>query len=339
MTIKKVKEGWKVDFRVGGANGKRYRKTCKSKAEAERYQKFVEAQHTTTGKPWEPKPSDPRRLSELAQLWKDHAGLKLKDFDARSRKLDNIIDSLGNPVASQLKPETFNAYLSSKLKNGRSKATVNKDIVMLGAVYNNLKKLGIIDYENPVGIIKKMKLDHRELTFLSLSEISKLLKILDDMGEHDTRLISEICLNTGARWGEAENLNKKMIRENKLTFTSTKNGKNRSIPVSESFFTCIKKYSTNSKSNYTFNPEPPRSRMDVFADAIKLAKIELPAGQNTHVLRHTFASHFIINGGNILSLMRILDHSDISITMRYAHLAKDHFIDAIKFNPLKESGQ
>lgn len=78
--------------------------------------------------------------------------------------------------------------------------------------------------------------------------------------------------------------------------------------------------------------------MDVFAEAIAIAKIELPVGQNTHVLRHTFASHFVINGGNILSLMKILDHSDISITMKYAHLAKDHFIDAITYGPQTAGG-
>ncbi|WP_067096816.1 phage integrase [Marinomonas atlantica] len=338
MAIKQTKDGWKVDFRAGGANGKRYRKTCKTKAEAERYQKYVEAQLITTGKPWQSKPKDPRRLSELAQLWKDHIGLQLKDFEARARKLDHIVDGVGDPVASQLSPEIFNGYLSAKLKRGRSKATVNKDIVMLGAVYNGLFKLGIIDYENPVKVVKKLKLDHRELSFLSHIEIVRLLKVLDDMGEGDTRLISEICINTGARWGEAEHISKKMVRHGKLTFTNTKNGKNRSIPVSETLFNKIKAHAAKVKGDFVFDQEPRKLRMDVFAEAIAIAKIELPVGQNTHVLRHTFASHFVINGGNILSLMKILDHSDISITMKYAHLAKDHFIDAITYGPQTAGG-
>jgi len=53
-----------------------------------------------------------------------------------------------------------------------------------------------------------------------------------------------------------------------------------------------------------------------------------------HVLRHSFASYFIVNGGNILTLQKILGHSDIKMTMRYAHLAPDHLLDAVKFNPL-----
>lgn len=42
-----------------------------------------------------------------------------------------------------------------------------------------------------------------------------------------------------------------------------------------------------------------------------------------HLLRHTFASHFVMNGGNILALQKILGHSDVKMTMIYAHLAPD----------------
>ena len=46
-----------------------------------------------------------------------------------------------------------------------------------------------------------------------------------------------------------------------------------------------------------------------------------------HALRHTFASHFIMAGGNILTLQKILGHSDVKITLMYAHLAPDYIAD------------
>ncbi len=61
--------------------------------------------------------------------------------------------------------------------------------------------------------------------------------------------------------------------------------------------------------------------------------IKLPKGQVAHALRHTFASHFIQNGGNIVTLQRILGHSSLAMTMRYARLAPDHLVDAINFGP------
>lgn len=51
---------------------------------------------------------------------------------------------------------------------------------------------------------------------------------------------------------------------------------------------------------------------NIFAQAIQKTGIDLPGGQWTHVLRHTFAGHCMINGGNIL----VLHHQAITMTMR-----------------------
>lgn len=75
-----------------------------------------------------------------------------------------------------------------------------------------------------------------------------------------------------------------------------------------------------------------------FRKAMQRAGIETPAGQLTHLLRHTFASHFMMNGGNILVLQRILGHTDIKVTMRHAHFSSEHLEDAAKFNPLDYVG-
>lgn len=42
----------------------------------------------------------------------------------------------------------------------------------------------------------------------------------------------------------------------------------------------------------------------------------------------------MMNGGNILVLQRVLGHTDIKMTIRYAHFAPDHLEDAVKLNPL-----
>lgn len=48
-----------------------------------------------------------------------------------------------------------------------------------------------------------------------------------------------------------------------------------------------------------------------------------------HALRHTFASHFIMSGGNILTLQKLLGHADIKMTLLYAHLAPDFLGDEL----------
>lgn len=76
------------------------------------------------------------------------------------------------------------------------------------------------------------------------------------------------------------------------------------------------------------------SAYSAFGKAIDRAGIILPDGQLSHVLRHSFASHFMQSGGNILTLQKILDHSNLLMTMRYAHMAPDHLEDTLRLNPL-----
>ncbi|WP_348637063.1 tyrosine-type recombinase/integrase [Methylomonas sp. UP202] len=63
----------------------------------------------------------------------------------------------------------------------------------------------------------------------------------------------------------------------------------------------------------------------------------IPTRTGHPYMRHSFASHFVMNGGNVLSLQKILGHADISMTMRYAHLAPDHLKDAVLLNPMSNS--
>lgn len=76
-----------------------------------------------------------------------------------------------------------------------------------------------------------------------------------------------------------------------------------------------------------------------FRNVLKRDEIELPLGQLTHILRHTFARHLMMNGGNILVLQRILGHTDIKMTMRYSHFSPDHLEDALRLNPLAEKNE
>lgn len=72
-----------------------------------------------------------------------------------------------------------------------------------------------------------------------------------------------------------------------------------------------------------------------FRQILKDVKPDLPSGQATHALRHSFATHFMINGGSIITLQRILGHSRIEQTMTYAHFAPEYLQDAVSLNPLR----
>jgi hypothetical protein len=64
-----------------------------------------------------------------------------------------------------------------------------------------------------------------------------------------------------------------------------------------------------------------RRARTAFETAVAKAKIE---DFTLHSCRHHFASWFMMNGGSLLSLNRILGHATLAMTTRYAHLSPDH---------------
>jgi site-specific recombinase XerD len=326
MSIKREGEKWRVDVYANGRAGKRICKKFDTKLEAACYEKYLLA-NISQLKDWNPSKPDSRKLSELILVWFKLSGIHLKDGERRKAKLIHLANALGDPTAKSLKANHFVAYRSERIAAGISPKTTNNELGYLNSLYNGLKSIGEIDYSNPLNGVKMIKLDERELSWLTSEQIKTLLETMDtfSLNPH-VKIITNISLATGARWGEAEGLTLKKLHDGKLTFTHTKSGKNRSIPVSEELFEEIR---THLKNYGCFS-----SSINAFGRALKAAKILLPKGQSAHVLRHSFASHFVMNGGDILSLQKILGHSTIVMTMRYAHLSKDHLLDACKKNPI-----
>ncbi len=191
-------------------------------------------------------------------------------------------------------------------------------------MFNELKRLKKWKGENPLDYVKVFKKKENELYFLRTEEIKRLLSACEELADNDLLLAIKLCLSTGARWGEIKNLTASNIIPYKVTFTKTKNGKNRTVPITKELYEQIQL-----KDGKLF-----KITDYAFKQAVEKAKINLPKNQLTHVLRHTFASHFMMNGGNILVLKNILGHSTVEMTMIYAHFAPSYLETATTLNPL-----
>lgn len=312
--IRKNKNG---TFQVDISNGrtKRHRKSFKTRAEAQRYERHF-LNELDDGKPWTGNKKDNRTLLELIELWYKLHGQNLKDGLNRKNLLLIIDNDLSSPIAQDLTAKEFSHYRAEQLKKFKPK-TLNNWQSYVSSVYNELKRLNEINYSNPLADLRKIKLIERELSYLDDSDITKLLAELKPF--KDTYYCVLICLTCGVRWGEARALQPEHLKDGKISVIG-KNGKARYIPIKQELADKLKL--------------PLSASKNTFASCYKRAGIKKVEGQSTHILRHTFASHFIMNGGNVLSLQKILDHSTLTMTMRYAHLAPDHLQDALKFAPV-----
>jgi len=318
MTIKKQPDNtYLVDIRPSGRNGKRYRKKFPSKTEALKYEKYILAQHHD--KKWLDAPKDTRKISELIPLWYKHWGAHLKDGKTDLRRVTSVNVLLGNPRVCDINNKFLANFAAERLQTIKA-TTYNRDIAVLSSVFTQLIKAEIVYVENPFKD-KKQKEKLVELSFLTSNEIKTLLAALDG----DCLLIAKVCLSIGARWGEAQNLKASDIHNQKITFSDTKNGKPRAVPITKALFEEL----STKKQGRLF-----RDCYKQFRYRLNKCGFDLPKGQSSHVLRHSFASHFIMNNGNLLALQKILGHGDIKMTMRYAHLAPDYLIEVLEKNPL-----
>lgn len=334
MAVSKLPSGkWLCQCFPYGRDGKRIRKQFATKGEALSYERRL--MNSASGVTLN---DNAVTLSAFVDKWYEMHGKTLSSGEERKVKLLAICERLGDPLASHFDKNTFAVYRERRLngewnpkgKKKLSEATVNREQSYLHAVFSEMKRLGEWEGDNPLAGIRQFKEGEQELAFLYEDEIDRLLSACDASANPDLGIVVRICLATGARWSEAQDLRQSQILPGRLTFTQTKSKKNRTVPISAQLQGLLPK-----KRGALFSPA-----YEAFKAALKRAGIELPKGQRTHVLRHTFASHFMMRGGNILVLQQILGHSTIMMTMRYAHFAPSHLEAAVALNPFdnRESG-
>ncbi|MGR5514134.1 phage integrase [Vibrio harveyi] len=340
MTVRNLKDGskkpWLCECYPNGRDNTRVRKRFATKGEASSYELFL--MRDVDAKPWLAQKPDNRRLSKLVEIWYLHYGRTLAKGDAITQKFHHMVQAMGDPVASTLTAKMYSDFRSKRMagelifvdqrwnRGKPSISTLNYELGRFKAVFNKLIELGEWKLPNPIENVKPFKESEHEMAFLTHEQIIKLLNYAEHHKQADMIKIIKLCLSTGARWNEVAQLTGAQLSQFKVTFTKTKTKKNRTIPISEELYNEIYKPTSGPLFEECYTP---------FCYILKnKLGASIPKGQASRILRHTFASHFMMNGGNILVLRDVLGHADIKMTMRYAHFAPDHLTDAITLNPL-----
>lgn len=281
MAIRKISTGWQAD--INPTRSKRVRRNFKTKAEAVRFERIT-LERYAQGEDINPK-KDKRLLTDLINLHYDLHGQYLKSGLERKNKLLNLAKVAGNPSAYKITASWFVELRQSRAQTIKAN-TLNHDRAYLHALFSDLINLGLWHELNPISKTRPLKFNPSPVTFLSLEEIHQLLDKCKESKNRHLYLIVRICLETGARWSESEKLQDSQFKNKTISFWETKSVKPRHIPISDNLVELLKNH-----KKHSFNPFFSGS-YDAFTNALEKTSIKLPAGQRTHVLRHTFASHF-----------------------------------------------
>lgn len=248
----------------------------------------------------------------------------------------HLMPVFGHLLLTEIQPEQIEAYKSQRL--GKCKpSTVNKELSTLKAMLRTAVDWGTLKH-NPAATVKKLPESEQKIRFLSQVEINRLLDASRDKTSPDWMYaFVSTALYCGLRkselfnlhWGDV-NFEHGMITVQPRTDWHTKNYKKRIIPLHSSLKDALISLTRHPTSPYVFCNSDGSSFHDIrgsFGSILKRADI---AHLTLHEMRHTFASHLVMNGTDLPTVQTLMGHADIKTTMRYSHLAPEHLHKAVQ---------
>ena len=227
-----------------------------------------------------------------------------------------------------------NNVLRPMLEDGKSPATIRHALGLVSTIWNTAQDLGFVGGENPAARVKKPKRDNQRDRFLSHAEAAALLKVLAKSSQvtHDVAVLS---LFSGLRVGECLKLTWADIsfEDGTIFVKDTKNTRNRHAHITaEMRDVLIQRHQARTDGGRVF---PQSSYNQIYTHVgkyFRLAANELGLNKGVtdsrqkaviHTFRHTFASWLVQKGTPLYTVSKLLGHSSIKMTERYAHLAPD----------------
>jgi site-specific recombinase XerD len=170
---------------------------------------------------------------------------------------------------------------------------------------------------------------------LNASEVKALIKACDLL-KH--RLLISLCYGCGLRCAEVRNLTLADVdtERGRLHVRQGKGGKDRCLPMGTMLSRGIREYIAAEKprtflfEGHDGNALSQRGTQWAVSQAVKKSGVVKEV--SVHTLRHTYATHLLEQGINILTIKELLGHAHIETTMIYLHLARPCAV--VAFSPM-----
>ena len=268
-----------------------------------------------------------------ARFIKDHVELRLKpntQLDYKQILRRYLVPTFKTRRVSDISyKDIYELHL--KLKDKPTQA--NRCVSVLSKILNLCSKWGYRNgLENPCLQIERYK-EKKHNRFLSQNELSKLWETLDEYER--TGAVSlyavfafQLLILTGCRLGEIRTLKWEYIKGHHIEFPDSKTGYKR-LPLNDDVLSILDIIPRLENNPYVICGSVEGQPIINLQKSWR--RIRARAGLDDvriHDLRHTFASQAVMGGVSLAIVSKLLGHSQISTTMRYAHLADAELMDA-----------
>lgn len=252
---------------------------------------------------------------------KDINNITIEDYNSYTLFLKNKITDKGTNLSSATIKTTLNAtkiFLKYSFDNGY----MTKNIHTYIKPYKQVKKAIIVLSNEEINTLLSSQ---NEFTIIGLRNL----------------LVISLMLDAGLRVSEVINLNVEDINKNLgVIKVFGKGQKERLVPLTDSILKYYDKYIflTSNFSGVLFKDFSTGEKLTTSGVRQILRRIKEEIGfskLHPHYLRHTFATLFLVNGGDPVHLQLILGHTTLYMTEQYLHLANQMTLQKQKkYSPL-----
>ncbi len=244
----------------------------------------------------------------------------------------------GVPTIERLDRASIRRYLSGLVKQGYKTKSVRRKLTCIRVFGRFLVREGALE-TNPATLIASPKLETRLPHVLTRNEIKNVLELPDrdsDAGKRDLAIL-ELFYATGVRISELVHLRIRDVDLNGQTIRVLGKGrKERLLPMGNRLLSTLHEYhmlrNERLAPGLTAPDSPffvddrgqPYSRQRVSWIVVKyLRQITSIDNAHAHALRHTFATHLLDQGADLMSVKELLGHARLSTTQIYTHVSTE----------------
>lgn len=259
---------------------------------------------------------------------------KHSSVDSKRQILEtHILPALGDRMLAEIDYAAIEDFKLALLRKLKAK-TVNNVLTVLRALLATAKKRGVIA---EIPEIEWLEIDRQSFDFLNFEEADRMIAAADG----EWRCMVLLAIRTGMRLGELLGLRwedvdlkagkihvRQAIVRGKVT--TPKNRKAREIPLSPQALDALKAHRhLRGEHVFCYEDGTRLTKGGCKHTPYRACRVAGLRRIGWHVLRHTFASHLAMRGVPLRTIMELMGHGSITMTMRYAHLAPEVSRDAV----------
>ena len=246
---------------------------------------------------------------------------------------NQILPVLGKKYLDEITRKDIIDFHHGLHAKGYKPGTCNRSLILLRYAFNLAIKWEIPGVKtNPTKDVPLLNdQEGKKERYLSKEETERLYGVLKDSDNALLQYIIPMLILTGARKREVldarwEDLD---LDRRQWRIPITKAGRPRYVPLSNGVIHLLANVPHKDGNPWVFpNPKSSKPYISIFGAWNTARKAAGLADVRIHDLRHSFASFLVNAGRSLYEVQRILGHTQIKTTQRYAHLSQDTLLDA-----------